>query len=383
MPHLQPMQEDTFDLIRPYTDEEMRAAVPRIISDPAYHPMMDFLFTKEEKEKITREVQKAETIADFQRVFTLPSVTAVMKKTAGECSFSGLENLTKTHMLLGNHRDIALDSSILGMHLINSGVTPPAMNWGSNLEVSQFIVDLGKSNQMITVFRDGSPKEILRNSQRLSAFINQLIAKGERSVWIAQSKGRTKDGLDKMDPSILKMLILSGGKNVKQAILDLNLLAVTISYELEPCGGMKVREVYLSREAKYVKDEDEDFNSILGGIVMPKGNIHLAIGKPLNDAIEKLSDDIPNNDFIQQVAALIDKETQRDYKLWPTNYWAYDFLEKSNRFEKEYTDSAKLSLEERCQTAIEITKGDDEKVKQLFYKMYANPVYSKISNGFL
>jgi len=377
------MQEDTFDLIRPYNDEEMRAAVPRIISDSAYDPMMDFLFTKEEKEKITRDVQKVETIADFQRVFTLPSVTAVMKKTAGECSFSGLGNLTKTHMLIGNHRDIALDSSILGMHLINRGVTPPAMNWGSNLEVSQFIVDLGKSNQMITVFRDGSPKEILRNSQRLSAFINQLIARGERSVWIAQSKGRTKDGLDKMDPSILKMLILSGDKDVKQAILDLNLLAVTISYELEPCGGMKVREVYLSRQTKYVKDENEDFNSILGGIVMPKGNIHLAIGKPLNDAIEKLSDDIPNNDFIQQVAALIDKETQRDYKLWPTNYWAYDFLEKSNRFEKEYTDSAKQSLEERCKTAIELTKGDDEEVKQLFFQMYANPVYSKISNGFL
>jgi len=377
------MQEDNFDLIRPYTAEEMRAAVPRIISDPAYNPMMDFLFTKEKKEEITREVQKVETIADFQRVFTLPSVTAVMKKTADGCTFSGLENISKTHMLLGNHRDIALDSSILGMHLINNGIIPPAMNWGSNLEVSQFIVDLGKSNQMITVFRDGSPKEILRNSQRLSAYINQLISKGERSVWIAQSKGRTKDGLDKMDPSILKMLILSGDKNVKQAILDLNLLAVTISYELEPCGGMKVREVFLSQQTKYVKDENEDFNSILGGIIMPKGNVHLAIGKPINDAIEKLSDDIPNNDFIQQVAALIDKETQRNYKLWPTNYWAFDFLENTNRFEKEYTDSTKQQLEERCLSAIEITKGDDEKVKQLFYQMYANPVYSKISNGFL
>jgi hypothetical protein len=377
------MQEDTFDLIRPYNDAEMRAAVPRIISDPAYGPMMDFLFTKEEKEDITQKVQEVETIADFQRVFTLPSVTAVMKKTAGECSFSGVENLTKTHMLIGNHRDIALDSSILGLHLITRGITPPAMNWGSNLEVSQFIVDLGKSNQMITVFRDGSPKEILRNSQRLSAFINQLIAKGERSVWIAQSKGRTKDGLDKMDPSILKMLILSGDKNVKQAILDLNLLAVTISYELEPCGGMKVREVYLSQQTKYVKDKNEDFNSILGGIIMPKGNIHLAIGKPMNHAIEKLSDDIPNNDFIQQVAALIDKETQRNYKLWPTNFLAYDYLEKNTRFKEEYTENARQLLEERCRTAIEITKGDDEKVRQLFYQMYANPVYSKIANGFL
>ena len=53
-------------------------------------------------------------------------------------------------------------------------------------------------------------------------------------------------------------------------------------YEFEPCDILKARELVISRKRKYVKAEGEDFNSIVTGIMQPKGDIHLNIGKPLS-----------------------------------------------------------------------------------------------------
>lgn len=379
------MPEDNFDLIRPYTDKEMQEAIPRIVNNPAYKPMMDFLFTEDQQNIITNNVLKAKTISDFQKSYTLPCVSAIVEKTTTGATYSGLENIdnNKSFLYFSNHRDIALDSSILGMHLVNNGITPPAISWGSNLEVSEFIVDLGKSNQVITVFRDGTPKEILKNSQRLSTFINKLISSNEKSVWIAQSKGRTKDGRDRVDASILKMLILSRETSVKQALINLNLIPITISYELEPCGGMKVREVFLSQQEKYVKDPNEDLNSILGGFQMQKGRIHVSIGKPINDLILEISDNLTNNDIVRAASAIIELETQKNYKLWSTNYLAYDLMENSSRFEEFYNKETKDNLENRCQMVFEVIDDDKVKLRELFYLMYANPVYNKIKGGYI
>lgn len=379
------MPEDNFDLIRPYTDEEMRNAIPRIISDPGYHPMMRYLFDDASIERITNNLKNSETINDFQKYFTLPCIKTVVEKTSQETFCTGLNQIKadKKYLFLANHRDIALDSSILGMHMIENGVMPPSIAWGSNLELSQFIVDLGKSNQLITVFRDGSPKEILRNSQRLSLYINKMISSNERSVWIAQSKGRTKDGRDHVDASILKMLILSGDKNLKVAFKNLNIIPVTISYELEPCGSMKVREVFMSQHGKYHKEENEDLQSILGGFVMNKGKIHVDIGRPINSFIEEIDENLSNNEFIAKVADVIDRETHANYRLWPTNYLAYDLLENSNRFAGEYDDKTRNNLEMRVNQIFEIIDDDKPKLKEMFYRMYANPVYSKIEIGLL
>lgn len=379
------MHEDNFDLIRPYTDQEVKEAIPRIVEDAAFKPMMNFLFSDERQKEVTKNLLAATTISEFQEAFTRPCINSVVKKTTSSATYSGLENISNNHkhLFIGNHRDIALDSSLLGLHMLTNGITPPAMNWGSNLEVSQFIVDLGKCNQMITVFRDGSPKEILRNSQRLSAFINKLISSDQRSVWIAQSKGRTKDGYDHVDASILKMLILSGDKNTKKAILDLNIIPITISYELEPCGAMKVREVFLSQEGKYTKDPNEDFNSILGGFTMQKGNIHVEFGKPINDKIAEVDENQANNAIVQDVAAIINREVHKNYKLWPTNYLAYDLLEKGSRFKKHYNSKTAEELENRCQMVFAVIDDNREELRKLFYLMYANPVYIKFSEGFL
>jgi hypothetical protein len=244
--------------------------------------------------------------------------------------------------------------------------------------VSELIVDLGKCNQMITVFRSGTPKEMLINSQKLSAYIRNVVVDENKTVWIAQRKGRTKDGFDQTDTSILKMLSLSRTADVKSGLIELNIVPVTASYELEPCGGMKVREIYLSQKGKYVKDKDEDFKSIIGGATLPKGRIHYSIGKPINAEIAMIDDSLNKNEMVEEVAKIIDKQVYKNYHLWPTNYLAYDLLEESNRFAGEYDDKARVHLDERLKMACELVEADADEIKKLFYLMYANPVYNKL-----
>ncbi|MEJ2595202.1 MAG: 1-acyl-sn-glycerol-3-phosphate acyltransferase [bacterium] len=109
----------------------------------------------------------------------LPVIRSILQKTAGEVTVSGIENIEKGkgYVFIANHRDIILDSSILALHLVNHGHETCKITWGDNLMISPLVVDIGKVNRMITVFREGSPKEIFKNSLLLSAYIRESVIK--------------------------------------------------------------------------------------------------------------------------------------------------------------------------------------------------------------
>jgi len=125
-------------------------------------------------------------------------------------------------------------------------------------------------------------------------------------------------------------------------------------------------KVFLSQHGKYVKDPNEDFKSILGGFTMQKGNIHVDIGKPINELILEVNEKQTNNEIIQDVAAIIDREVHKNYKLWPTNYLAHDLLENSKRFEEHYNSKTEEVMEERCQMAFDLVNESKEELRKLF-----------------
>lgn len=377
------MKDLDFDLIRPYSFDEIQEAIPRIIADSSFHSMMDFLFTLEEKDTIIANMKKAKSIHEFQIALTLEAVQSILKKTSSGITNTGFHNIHKdnSYTFLANHRDIVLDSSILGEQLHKLGFDTPNTTWGSNLMVTPLIVDLGKSNQMITVFREGSPKELLQNSQRLSRYIRSCITEFNKSVWIAHRKGRSKDGHDKTDVSILKMLTLSGDSDIINRLVSLNLTPATISYEWEPCDAMKVRETYLSQDSTYIKSNDEDFNSIIGGLLGEKGRVHISIGKPLNKEIEKIDTrKINNNEVVNLVAKMVDKQTYLNYKLWPSNYLAYDLLNNTKDYINEYNETTITKFENRYKNTVKLLQTDNKKVREMFLLLYANPVIHKLGN---
>jgi hypothetical protein len=174
------------------------------------------------------------------------------------------------------------------------------------------------------------------------------------------------------------LLSLSRTSDVKSGLIDLNIVPVTASYELEPCGGMKVKEIYQSQSENYVKDKDEDFKSILGGVTIPKGRIHFSIGKPINADILNVDDSLNKNELVEKVAQIIDKQIYQNYHLWPTNYLAYDLLEQTNRFSSYYDEKAKTHLDARLDMAFKAVEADSDEIRKLFLTMYANPVYNKL-----
>jgi hypothetical protein len=143
---------------------------------------------------------------------------------------------------------------------------------------------------------------------------------------------------------------------------------------------MKAREVYLSRNQKYIKAKDEDLKSTLGGIINPKGRIHYALGKPLNQYIDSINSEKQSNNYLAAIAQQIDRQIYKNYKLWPTNYLAYDLLEKSSKYAGIYDNELKEKFDARFNRIKEvIPEGDMNELKDIFLKIYANPVYNQLS----
>jgi len=374
------MPENEFDAIRPYYPDEMPDALNRIVSSPYFQDLLNYLFPPERHGEITAGFTNFTTIEDFQKKVMKFVVLSIIKKTATSLTSSGIEHLSKkkANVFIANHRDILLDSAILNLILVENNFNTCGITWGDNLIVSPFVEDVGKVNKMITVFRNGSPKEILRNSQILSKYIRTQVTGKKQSVWIAQRKGRSKDGTDITEMGVLKMLVLSRDTGIIDSIKSVNLTPVTISYEWEPCDSLKVRELYISEKHEYVKEENEDIESIIGGVVSEKGNIHIHIGKPVSDALDKIDTSVSNNEIIQKIAGIIDQHIHSGYKLWPSNYLAFDLLNNSTKFARKYNDETRKIFNRRLQKTIGLINGDAVKITGLFLRLYANPVYYQL-----
>jgi 1-acyl-sn-glycerol-3-phosphate acyltransferase len=374
------MRDNDFDAIRPYYTHELPAAFERIVSDPLFQQLMNYLFPIDKHNELTSALLKSTNSHEFQLAFMLPVVRSILNKTSKQLTVTGTENLSRDqgHVYIANHRDIILDSAILGLALVNEGYETSEITWGDNLIISKFVEDIGKSNKMITVFREGTPKEMLRNSQRLSAYIRQTITERKKSVWIAQRKGRAKDGYDSTDVGVLKMLSLTGDKNVVSSLKELNIIPLTISYEWEPCDGMKARELYISEKREYVKGEDEDLQSIIGGVVSEKGRIHLHFGESISNSIDQFDTSKRPNEILHEMALYIDRQIHAGYKLWPSSYIAYDLLSGNQRFKEKYDQEMIEAFDRRLQRALAIAGKNPEKLKEIFLKIYANPLQNHL-----
>jgi hypothetical protein len=81
-----------------------------------------------------------------------------------------------------------------------------------------------------------------------------------------------------------------------------------------------------------------------------------------------------SNKQVQAVAKLIDDAILKSYKLWPTNYIAFDLLHKTDKFKTYYTDNEKSLFERRLEMKID---ENNSQMVESFLAMYANPVVNK------
>ncbi len=368
---------ELFEHIRPYRDHEVKSAIHRLMSHPAFEGVLNYLYEEADMEELRQQFLEIDSIDRFQHFFSSHTVKRIIDKTSRGLTHQGVDHLDPStpYLFVANHRDIVLDAAIMQYLLYTNGYTTSQITFGENLMSGQMVLDLGKLNKMFTFYRGGTKIEQYRNAVTNSAYINHVIKTEKESIWIAQRNGRTKNGDDKTQTGLLKMFAV-GNKNLSGTLAGLNMVPVTISYETEPCDIQKVRELYMAIRETYVKAPDEDFMSIMSGITGQKGRIHFSFGTPLNSFIEALvAEGLRDNEVIGRITGEIDRQVYHDYKLWPGNYIAHDLLNDTGQYEKHYTGEEKGAFEETMNQKIATLEGFDQNELRLMYlEMYANPV---------
>ncbi len=381
---------EVFDDIRSYRDHEVSDVIQNLLNNADFFeaittfrfPRLTKLFPsftkKAVKQTLRKQLKGVDSIVKFQDVIAI-YLKRIIEKTTSNLSESGLSELRKDrqYLFVSNHRDIVLDPALISYLLHQSLRNTVEIAIGDNLVKKDFISDLMKLNKSFLVKRSVQGREKLEASKLLSQYIHHTLESGNH-VWIAQSEGRAKNGLDKTDPTILKMLHIAKRGNRKELSLqdcmnDLHILPVSISYEFDPCDELKARELYeIDHNGHFEKDERADIDSISTGIEGFKGDVHICFGTEIS-ALD--SDTL-------SIANQIDEQVIGNYKLHPSNYLAYEKIQQEDA-------SIGLSIEAlNIDTGLLNDKRDEfeqryqniaVELRPYFLQMYANPVLSQFS----
>lgn len=374
------MKENThFEDIRPYHNSEIPDAIKRISESIYFQGIVKHIFPNVDLHRFTDNFREIKTVDQFQVQVMDKVIRAILSQTANGFSYSGFEQLSKekNYVFLSNHRDILLDSALLQIALHESGLQTSEITFGSNLMSSQFIIDIGKVNKMFKIVRGGTLREIFENSLKVSQYIRYAISQKHQSTWIAQRNGRAKNGFDNTEVAVLKMFAMSSPLGFVPNLMELNIVPIVVSYEYEPCDFLKTRELYISKRKQYVKEPCEDLNSIIQGVRQWKGQIYLAVCQPITEKELEQCDTFSHNEKYKSLAGIMDKKIYQHYKLYKTNYIAYDLLHNSQTYTSYYSQEEKETFQQYMFQGLKDIEGDMKELETIFLQIYARPVANK------
>ena len=317
------MQE--FDAIRPYRDEEVPEVVarwrkdPRVVDSasrlvtPGLAKVAPWLARSLARAAIGWKAREFDSIERFQ-LFLSHYFARLLRNTVTGLTVSGLDGLEagRPYLYMSNHRDIVMDTGLVNYSVHMAGFPTPEAAVGDNLFTEPLATDLMRLNKSFVIERSVTGKRaIYRALTRTSHYIQHTLASGS-SVWIAQREGRSKDGFDRTEPALLKMLALAWRKeaaNFGELVDRIALVPVSISYELDPCDRRKARELaVIAREGRYEKAENEDLASIIEGMTGFKGRVHVHYAPPMRGPFETAED----------LARAVDRAIVGGLRVYPT-----------------------------------------------------------------
>ena len=385
--HLQAM--DQFKDIRPYHDDEVRPVIDGLLANPEFiRSIAGFSFPKLyrilpavvcllTKRKLTAQLENVNSVKSMQGIIAL-YMDQMIEKTASNLTHSGLDKLPrdKPCLFISNHRDIAMDPAFVNYMLYHAGFETVDIAIGDNLLKRPFVTDLMRLNKSFIVRRSLKGRELLKSSKQLSEYIHHCV-ETNRSVWIAQREGRAKDGVDRTDTALLKMLSLAKRElGLKESLSSLHIIPVAISYEFDPCDILKADELYQKAELGfYQKDEGSDINSIVTGMIGFKGHVHVSFGEEVS----------LTRDDADDAARQIDKQIIQNYLLQPTNFLALQKLRDSDPQRVPAIDlPADLVVPMNAESAAKFEErldAADPVIRPYLLQAYANPVISRYAAG--
>jgi|TARA_B110001454_G_scaffold94357_1_gene89750 glycerol-3-phosphate O-acyltransferase len=377
---------DTFAEIRPYNDDEIRPVLDKLIANTEfldgvasfYAPRLSRFFPgftqNAARSKLEKQLKDVSTVSAMQDVIA-QYMDKIIEDTTTSLTHSGMENLKegRAYLFMCNHRDITMDPAIVSYMLYQAGYETLQVAIGDNLLKKPFVSDLMRLNKSFIVKRSLKGRELLQALTLLSQYIHRCI-QNRNNVWIAQREGRAKDGIDKTDPALLKMLAISQRKlPLSESLADLHIIPVAMSYEYDACDVLKAEELWeLESTGSFTKTEKSDIQSIVTGMIGFKGDVHVAFGTEL-----ELSSDKP-----EKIAAEVDRQILQNYKLRDINFLALERLRQNgmiplHQLSKEI-DGIEIKKRSRKLFEKRLKSIDAKLHKQLLFS-YANPVLGRYS----
>ncbi len=340
----------------------------QIVDNPYFAKLAPYIFPQLTLEEARQIVLSCRSIEEFQQKVMYPASCAVIKHSMTAFTYDGEEYLKDSRpcLYISNHRDITIDAMLLQHIQLHHHRPTSHIVVGSNLFEFPLMAQLAKINKMYGIGRGGTPREYYAVLIEMSHNLRHWITECGESAWIAQRNGRTKDGHDHTDPALLKMIAASGNRDdVVASLSAMNIVPLSISYEWEPCGWLKAREVCLSKQGPYKKVPGEDTQSVISGISDFKGRVHLTVCRPLST--EELTATRGNFDT---VAALIDRRIAEGFHHWPNHAIAADIRQGKVGKTDLYTPEERKTFEDYLDAA-EKKYGMGETFRQTLLDIYS------------
>ena len=377
---------DRFKDIRPYHDDEIRPVLDKLITNPEfltsiasfYAPRMTRFFPAWTRAMARRKLQGQ--LRGVHNVASMQDVVAgymdkMIEDTTTNLTHSGMQHLTsgRSYLFISNHRDIVMDPAFVNYMLYHAGHQTLQIAIGDNLLKKPFVSDLMRLNKSFIVRRSLKGRELLQALVLLSEYIHHCIGNSQ-NVWIAQREGRAKDGIDKTDSALLKMLARGQRKMpLNQSLNQLHIVPVAISYEYDACDVLKAKELYQVETAgSFSKTDQSDIHSIVTGMIGFKGHVHVAFGRELQF----------NSEDPEVIAADIDAQILLNNELRDSNYLALERLKQDGKVSLNKISTAmeshaiasgsRRAFEKRLQAV-------DPQLHRHYLFSYANPVISRYS----
>ena len=376
---------DKFKEIRPYYDHEVRPVLDRLITDPEflssiasfYAPRVSHFLPSVmrliARKKLKGQVSSVHDVASMQDVIA-GYMYKMIEGTTTSLTHSGLEqhDSERSYLFLSNHRDITMDPAFVNYMLYKAGNRTVQIATGDNLLKKPFVSDLMRLNKSFIVQRSLKGRELLQGLTLLSEYMHHCIEQGSH-VWIAQREGRAKDGVDKTEAALLKMLAMYQRKQpLSESLKKLHIVPVSISYEYDACDVLKAEELHaIETTGSFAKNDKSDIQSIVAGMIGFKGAVHVAFGREMQY----------ESDNADVIAASIDSQILENYKLRDSNYIAFELLQEKGLL-PEIAVGLKIGSPEIQRESRDFffnrLRQVDPKLHRHYLLNYANPVISRI-----
>lgn len=375
-----------FPDIAPYGPSQFHQKLENLSREPGFEHAVRYVMPGVDFDAFRQNLLSVKNQHEFQTKIMAGFLDKLSKQTTSGITSSGMEHIkdSVSYTFISNHRDIVLDASFLNLCLLRANKPLTQVAIGNNLLIFEWITDLVKLNRSFIVKRDVKRLDALKAARELSAYIHYTIGSLHESVWIAQREGRAKDSNDLTQESLLKMLALAGNADKKQALMEVNLMPVAISYEYDPNDYLKVREYLLKkRDPEFKKCQHDDLLSMETGLMGQKGRVHFHVGPCINEELATFDADARG--VTKFACELVDRTIHRGYCLFPANYIAYDRLEGGRKFGDKYSREDEAVFDDYLNAQLKkinvpaITEEERRFMFDTMLSMYANPVRNQLA----